>query len=483
MTKLRNYQQECVKACLSSDGGLCILPQGSGKSHIIAELCAQLYIYGKILIVTPRVELVKQNRKIIDATLFKKTVPFIAQPQVCTINLAHTRKFSNYSMIIIDECHLVGRDMDSMYQKLIARSPDVVVYGFTATPYRIDLGHLVPKVFSKILYEVGRSILVGSNFLVKRRYVEVAPEMIINIKSINYVSVKKLSKEVVPQTSNCIKDFLLRKGVNEKSIIFGCDITHCEKIKGLIPTSEVIHSRLPKHQNDKIISEFISGKIKTLINCEMLTLGFDCPDIDNVVILRPTDSYALYAQMIGRGDRPAPFKSKNNIYDYTLNAFNFNEKSCTASVEKEKHCIFCHELTDYRLSKCRHCKKGLIKGETPQKKCIYCGELNFNVVTYCKSCGEFIRGSIYLVKPYKFGATLLRNGAYSVRFVVDGDKERIFVMSGELFNKVLKLCAPQRISVATDYLGEKRYGYFSKKLSLLYKRKGRSKNFQLLRII
>jgi superfamily II DNA or RNA helicase len=439
MNDLRKYQRECLNACIGCvrEGGaatnVCILPQGSGKSHIIGSLANEI---DDVLVVTPRVELASQIKK--------KT----GKPCVCTINLAYVRGYCDYSLLIIDECHLLGRSSDGMYKTLMSRSPKCVVIGFTATPFRGDEGHLVPGIFSEILYEIGRKELIEAKYLIARKFIKIDHELLINLRSLNNVSIRKISKATMPQTEACVNDFLSKKGESDKSIIFGCDIAHCKKIKKLIVGSELIHSKISRAVNAETLKKFRSGETKTLINCEMLTMGFDCPDIDNVVLLRPTDSYSLYEQMIGRGDRPFEGKTVNTIYDYTLNSFNFSHKKIK-DVRKEdnfyQYCVYCNTLTDYRLKCCEQCGKGLVRSESIKKKCIFCKEYNSSLARYCKFCGNFIKGKIEVLTPYMFSCMVLNNGKYAVRFMISNGYARSFTVSKSIVDIILETCKPMRI--------------------------------------
>jgi DNA repair protein RadD len=68
-----------------------------------------------------------------------------------------------------------------------------------------------------------------------------------------------------------------------------------------------------------LISDYKSGKIKALVNCDVLTTGFDAPNTDMIVMLRPTHSPGLYVQMMGRGMRIAEGKKDCLILDFAKN--------------------------------------------------------------------------------------------------------------------------------------------------------------------
>lgn len=370
---LRHYQQECLTACLKhTKGGLCILPTGSGKSHIIGELADRLNS-NDVLVLTPRVILSEQNK------LKIKT-----NAQCMTVHKAYTRKIFK-KILIIDEAHFI-QEKNGMFQYLMKEAESV--YGFTATPIRLNFGH-IGKIFNKKIYEISRERLIEDGFLVNRKYHFIPIDCVINIKDSAYRSNLALSKEVCPKTKKCIDD-ILKRNMKGPVLIFACDIHHALKIKESLFnfSSDIVHSKKDKKENNEIIQNFKSNKIKYLINCEILTTGFDFPELENIVILRPTSSYSLFEQICGRGDRPAKGKKYNNIYDYTINLYNFDFS--VKNTNSIKTCMICGEMTNYKLNKCSHCHGFLIRGDTPLKTCKYCGEKNNLKSSYCFHCGKFI---------------------------------------------------------------------------------------------
>jgi DNA repair protein RadD len=383
---LRYYQKDCLERCIENVGGLCILPTGAGKSHIIAALCHH-FCDKRVLVVTPRLELVKQNREKIGNDNI-----------ICvTINTAHSRNMSA-DILIIDECHLV-RMFDGMYRNLIDRCE--MVYGFTATPYRLDSGHLSPYIFPNVIYEIDRSELIDKGYLTPRRTAKIPHELLLNVNNSSFSSAAKLSADVCPKTSSCIEFF--KNKTKGATLIFGCDIRHCEIIKSCCgESSAVVHGKLSKTEREKMVTDFKKGNIKYLINCNILTTGFDYPDLRNIVILRPTDSYSLYEQICGRGDRVFEGKKYNSIWDFTISSFQFGNGKPSKPKDHNRFCIFCMEITDYRLKKCSHCNKTLIKGDVPKKECELCGAKNFNCATYCNECGTFIKANVKWLRFRKF---------------------------------------------------------------------------------
>ena len=370
---LRPYQQDCLDKIKNTTfkKGLCILPTGSGKSHILAQL--------KGLTVAPRRELVKQNN---------------SKGATCvTINYAYNKKLAG-NLLIIDEAHLVNQ-WEGMYQEVMKNFTQVI--GFTATPYRLQTGHLIPDTFDTVLYEVERETLIKNQYLSPRHYPMIPKNLLLNVKTEDTASLVKMSQSICPYTDGALKHFLT-KWDNKKAIIYACDLTHAQKCKESLSNylCAVISGKTPTLERDRIITQFKNNQLSFLINCELLTTGFDCPSLENIIILRPTTSYSLYEQICGRGDRICEGKTQNKIYDFTMSAFNFDVRAKRPN--HFRHCIFCYTLTDYRLSKCSHCSKGLIRTETTMKDCTHCGREVFIRASYCPDCGQFLRKNIRLIE-------------------------------------------------------------------------------------
>lgn len=399
MQPLRHYQTDVVNKIIDCHCSiprpyatpvrdLVVMPTASGKSHVIAHIATYLQQFGSVAILTPTRELALQNRlKLQNNT---KNI------QVLTIQKAYYRDLE-VDALIIDECHLVG-EWGIMYQTLLAAHKYVL--GFTATPYRLDCGHLIPKIFKRLVIEIPRDDLCKKGFLTQRKFVDIPTDLLINVKSENFHSLRGISRDSCPYTQGIIAHFLRINSSPERTLVYGCDLIHCKKVQKAFASAgkenvPILSGKTPKKQRDTIITDFKANKIAILINCQLLTTGFDYPDLQNLLILRPTRSYSLYQQILGRGDRTAPGKDVINIYDYTLNYFNFEPLHKGSPL---RYCLYCQQKTDYRRSRCTHCNRWLIKGEAPTKKCIHCQKSNAISATYCIYCGQFMRKNVQAIE-------------------------------------------------------------------------------------
>ncbi len=371
--KLRDYQQEAVSATIkhfqkSNESAVIVLPTGSGKSLVIAEL-ARL-ANRKILILTHVKELVEQNHQkyeslgltagIYSAGLKLKETHH--QVTFASIQSAarNVDDFTDaYSLIIIDECHRVNiaskdevtdhskdQSATNQYQKIIQKlmsvNPGVKLLGLTATPYRLGMGWIYRKhyrgivrseqerPFERCIYELPLRYLIKRKYLTEPKLVDATIEHYdfsslkesrsgeYNASDVNHLlsSHHRVTKGIIEQ--------VLELGDKRQGImIFAATVDHAKEIFSYLPNdhSALITGATDSTERDNLIKSFKQKEIKYLVNVSVLTTGFDAPHVDMIAILRPTQSVSLYQQIIGRGLRLSDNKKDCLVIDYTGNDF------------------------------------------------------------------------------------------------------------------------------------------------------------------
>jgi len=379
--KLRDYQQEAVSATIkhfqkSNASAVIVLPTGSGKSLVIAEL-ARL-ANRKILILTHVKELVEQNHQkyeslgltagIYSAGLKLKET----QHQVTFASIQSAARnlddFTDaYSLIIIDECHRVnlaskdevikksedkshdqsiGQSATNQYQQIIKKlmsvNPNVKLLGLTATPYRLGMGWIYRKHYRGIvrseqkrpfeycIYELPLRYLIKRKYLTEPKLVDATIEHYdfsalrenqtgeYNASDVNHLlsSHHRVTKGIIEQ--------VLELGEQRQGImVFAATVDHAKEIYSYLPSdhSALITGATDSTERDNLIKSFKQKEIKYLVNVSVLTTGFDAPHVDMIAILRPTQSVSLYQQIIGRGLRLSDNKKDCLVIDYTGNDF------------------------------------------------------------------------------------------------------------------------------------------------------------------
>jgi DNA repair protein RadD len=452
--RLRDYQQEAVDSTLdhfrkSNESAVIVLPTGSGKSLVIAEL-ARL-ARRKILVLTHVKELVEQNHQkfenygtkagIYSAGLKQKETQHqvtFASIQSASRNL---NQFSDpYSLIIIDECHRVNladedKDTSNQYQQIIQHitsiNPEVKLLGLTATPYRLGMGWIYRKHYRGIMRSEQKRPFehciyeLPLRYLIKRQYLTEPKLVDATIEHYDFSSLKENSageynqKEVNEllskhqRVTQGIIEQVVELGEQRQGImIFAASVDHAKEIFSYLPaqTSALITGATDNDERDALIKAFKLKHIKYLVNVSVLTTGFDAPHVDMIAILRPTQSVSLYQQIVGRGLRLSDNKKDCLVIDYTGNDFDLyqpevgEKKPNSQSQPVQIACPSCEfpnifwgicdddgHLVEHYGRRCQ----GLVDSTQCTyrfvfKECPYCGEENDIAARTCIHCKEVL---------------------------------------------------------------------------------------------
>lgn len=397
---LRDYQQRSIDMLINwlakNSGNPCVeMPTGSGKSHVIAALCKYLLSEWpelRILMLTHVKELIEQNYEkilihlpdapagIYSAGIGRRDIDSqIIFGGIQSLRKKH-KELGHVDLIIIDECHLVNALNIGGYRTLIENltniNPNIKIIGYTATPYRLKHGYIHEgenTLFNEIIKPTSIEELIYKGHLStlrsKKTEINYDVSSVRKNSSGDYkenelqfaVDTNEYNKSIVREVIDIAKD--------KKAWLFFCvGVKHAQHIKdellsnGII--AECVLGNTPKNEREKILNDFKSGKIRALTNANVLTTGFDYPDIDLIVMLRPTLSASLYVQMAGRGMRIKSHTDHCTVLDF-------------AGVIKMHG-----PITNVRVT--RPGEKG---GEAPTKVCENCNEIVHASVMICPSCG------------------------------------------------------------------------------------------------
>ena len=342
---LRDYQRDAsnaaVKAFLTKKGnnGLLILPTGAGKSLVIADIASK--INGPLLVFQPSKEILEQNfaklqsYDILDCGVYSASVGFkqIRRITFATIGsvMNHMEDFRHFKNVMVDECHLVNSKAGQYKEFMDAVDRRVV--GLTATPYRLSsfqgastlkfLTRTRPRIFTDVLYYCQISDLLAKGYLAKLRYFDCTKLDMSRVKAnttgADYDDKSlKLEYERIgfgdQLSSTTIRVLHPKSGIPRKGVlVFTRYIdeadTLCHKLRSVGIRAAIVTGETPKKEREDILEDFKVGNIKVVANVGTLTTGFDYPELDTVILGRPTKSLALYYQMVGRAIRP--FKGKD----------------------------------------------------------------------------------------------------------------------------------------------------------------------------
>jgi DNA repair protein RadD len=356
-----------------------------------------------ILVMQPSKELLEQNyskyigyggeASIFSASAGEKEIGQVTYATIGSIKgLAHM--FKHVRFIIIDECHGVPpsdkptpknpRPKQSMYMKFIRaleeHQPKLKVVGLTATPFRMK-SYSNPEAFKEYYYideRTGERVewkepqkITKINLLPRERphffnhFIHVT--QIADLYAQNYLApLKYIAMRFdgrfleFNSTGGEFSDESMMKAMEANDIMgklpkmladaYRKDRKHClvfmrsvadaKKMSEIVPFSDYIHATTKPADRTRIIKDFKEGNIKTLFNVSVLTEGFDMPELDTIILARPTASMILYMQMIGRGIRPHPDKEYCAVVDMCDNIKRFGEIE-NLLIEDDPHLGWC----------------------------------------------------------------------------------------------------------------------------------------------
>lgn len=357
---LRSNQIEPVKIGIdffkkkNAEPSIIVAPTAFGKSIVIAKIAES--VNENLLILQPSKELLEQNFKkylslggtatIYSASFNQKKISQVTYATIGSIkNIGKEFKERGFTKMIVDEAHLYPRNIDSMFGGFIKESGITHVLGLTATPLKLQTNSdLEGNTFSKLQMLTSRS--KKGNFYKDIIYVSQVKEMVdlkywskleyeqyvMDISGLVYNSTKadftENSLKQVYKTNNIHAKILTKLNdlTDRKSIIvFVPSVDEARVLSSDTPNSAAVYGDMPKSERDFVINGFKKGNIRVIYNVNVLSVGFDHPELDAIILARPTASFAWYYQALGRGTRISPNKKDCLIVDFSNNVHRFGK--------------------------------------------------------------------------------------------------------------------------------------------------------------
>ncbi len=295
-----------------------VVHHNSGKSHVAAALAEQ---FDRALILAHRQELLTQN-----AAKLKRDVTFacsgLGKPDfsgeivVASRDTARARKdqLPGFDAIIVDEAHLVSDQRRTGYQRIFTavrnQNPDAQLFGLTATPWRLGMGHLTDgRTFDTVAHEVAYLDLVQRGFLAPLRPFAPRSGQIstlgLKVQATGDFAQADLSARLGGTSEQIARYVAKALQTRQSALVFCVDVAHVEEMTAALRAAGVPAAGLSQKSKDRaeILAGMKSGEIRAVANCEILTTGFDHPPLDVIALARPTASPILSVQMLGRGTR------------------------------------------------------------------------------------------------------------------------------------------------------------------------------------
>ena len=289
----------------------------------------------------------------------------------------HPSYFANG--VAVHNCHLVNHNDEGGYRTLLASlltiNPALRVIGLTATPFRLGHGLITdkPAIFDALIEPVTIEELITKGHLMPLRskvtqtqldttgvhkrggeYIERELQQAVNTHDINH--------KVVAEIKSLAGD-------RKSWLLFCAGVAHADHVAFELQKQGIsaacITGATTKNERERLLQGYKSGRIQALTNANVLTTGFDYPDIDLIAMLRPTMSPGLYVQMAGRGLRPKSHTDHCLVLDFAGVVEQHGPITAVEPPNKEK--------------------KG--DGKAPTKTCEECGEIVAISTIACPSCG------------------------------------------------------------------------------------------------
>lgn len=352
--ELRPYQHAAVESLFSyfeSHDGNPILacPTGSGKSVLQAAFIRRVlsqWPSERFLLISHVKELLAQNSAKIEAMVPGVSVgicsaglgrkEFGYQITIAGIQtiFRQAHRVGDISICMIDECHLVSKTGDTMYTSFLKDlrrfCPHVKIIGMSATPWRLDSGPLIRgdnRIFTDIAYNISIKDLIEQGYLsplVTAPTAMRADTSGVKMRGGEFIAgdlERAMNKQDITGPA---LDEVERLCANRKSwLVFAVGVAHAESVAQEITKRgyrcAVVTGETPSGERDRSIAAFKAGHLRALVSVGVLTTGFDAPNADALICLRPTQSPGLWVQIVGRVSRLSPGKQDGLVLDFTGN--------------------------------------------------------------------------------------------------------------------------------------------------------------------
>ena len=405
---LRPYQREAIDAVYRhlreyDDNPCVVIPTGGGKTPVMASICSDAVglWHGRVLIVAHVKELLEQAHDklsqvcpdipigVYSAGLKRRDTD--TPVLIAGIQSVHQKaeQIGRFDLVLVDEAHLIPPDGDGMYRRFIADAkrinPELRIVGLTATPFRMQSGAICQPapdgILNAVCYEAGVRELIRDGFLCPlkskagRQKVDTSK---LHQRGGEFVAneVEELMDQDGLVRAACAEIVEQVKAGNRKAVlIFASGVSHGRHVAKAIEAAPgiggageecgFVDGDTPDLHRDALIRRFCAGELRYLCNVNVLTTGFDAPNVDCVVLLRPTMSPGLYYQMVGRGFRLHPGKADCLVLDFGGNVMRHGPVDQIRVGDPSKR-----------------------RGEAPVKECPQCQALVATGCALCPECGH-----------------------------------------------------------------------------------------------
>lgn len=327
---LHDYQKDIMRRLseewLTHRSVMVQMPTGTGKTHVLAAVVSSFLTDGKrtVWIVAHRRELVAQIEETVAKYGTSLTDGCIRVMSIQWLTRHYDDVVEKPELVIIDEAH---HAQARTYRILWSRCPEAKFLGLTATPCRMGRSGFT-DLFDSLVCSWSVAEFIRKGWLSSFDYVSIRAnsreQRLIDslekrgadgdyqIREMNDVLNRHTSIERLYRS-------VLEYADGKKGIVYAVSIDHARNIaayysgKGL--DAAAIDSHTPAAERGRMVEDFKTGRIRVLVNVDVFSEGFDCPDVEFVQMARPTLSLAKYLQQAGRGLRKSTGKETCVLID------------------------------------------------------------------------------------------------------------------------------------------------------------------------
>jgi len=396
--ELRPYQSEAVASVYDhlrrrDDHPCVVIPTAGGKTPVMATICRDAVQQwdGRVLILAHVKELLEQAADKLHAMapdLWNRIGVYSAGLKsrdtehpiiVAGIQSVYRRaaELDRFNLILVDEAHMLPPEGEGMYRTFLAEArvvnPNVRLVGLTATPYRMSTGMICgpENLLNHVCFEVGVRELIVQGYLCPlktkagKRKVDTSN---LHVRGGEFIAgeVEALMDDDSLVQTAC-REILEQTADRHSVLIFAAGVEHALHVQRVLgemgqACGFICGETLP-FERAASLKRFKDGGLKYLVNVNVLTTGFDAPNIDCVALLRPTNSPGLYYQMVGRGFRLDPSKNNCLVLDFggnilrhgPVDALEIKDRSSGDGEAPAKECPQCQAVIHAAYSLCPEC--------------------------------------------------------------------------------------------------------------------------------